>query len=979
MRLQTRNPNRGGPTIVFEGRPLAAIDGESVAAALFAHGEVALCRGKDGVAHGVFCGMGVCHDCLVTIDGRASQRACMTKVREGMRVTRQSAGCLVLSSDLTDLVEVPGSSPTERRVDVAIVGAGPGGLTAAETARRAGASVLVIDERPAPGGQFFKQPASAAAILSGGVDRQTRDGAALIARAQALGVEFADEALVWGAFRDPEGGIELATVRHGQVQIVRPRMLIIATGAYERPHMVPGWTLPGVITTGACQTLVRSYGVAPGRRVLVAGNGPLNLQVAAELLRGGAEVVAVAEAAPAPWTRPIQSLGLWLAAPQLAALGLGLVGRLAQARTSVLWGHVLRRIDGDGRAERAILSLLGPDGTPLEGRDVALEADAVCVGYGFLPSSELPRLLGCRHRSVSSGSPHPEVERGDDGSTSLPDVFVVGEAGGFGGAHIAMAQGRLAAAEASRRLDLSVPGNTARTRRMLARHRRFQSGLARLFAAPDLGLSCTDDETPVCRCEAVTLGRLRAIIANARVTDVPTLKRLTRAGMGRCQGRYCAPRLHELVEGTTPATELGFLAPQVPLRPTPLAALAVEKPEWGGHKRALLPDCDSPKGESLPINQADTVVIGAGIVGLSTALFLARAGREVVVIDRGKPNSLASGGNAGSLHAQLLSFDYGSKAEAGGTPAVRTLKLQLEAIDLWRRLEMELEADFEIKVTGGVMVAETERDLAFLHAKTRAEREQGIECGVINAAELRQLEPALDKRFIGAAYCPQEGKINPLIATQGILDAALARGARIVADTEVRAIRRNAPGFEIDTQRGTIRAGRIVNAAGSFAGRIGSMLGLDLPVFGAPLQMIVTEAVEPLVSRLVAHADRHLTLKQAANGNFIIGGGWTAGLDAVHQQPRPLRASIEGNLWVAQRVLPALRKLHVLRTWAAMNINIDGAPILGEHPAAPGFYNAVTSNGYTLGPIMGLTTAELILQGRAERDISAFTVARFGA
>jgi glycine/D-amino acid oxidase-like deaminating enzyme len=979
MRLKGRDPRVDQLTISFDGRQLAALAGETVAAALFAHGEIALCSDRDGAPRGAFCGIGICHDCLLTIDGKASQRACMTKVRHGMRIMRQSAGRVALSGGLIDLADVPECHPPERHFDVVVVGAGPGGLRAAETARLGGATVLVIDERPGPGGQYFKQPASAAAVPLDGVDRQARQGAILVARVQALGAEFLNEALVWGAFRDAGGGIELATIQRGRAGIVRPRMLIVATGAYERPVVVPGWTLPGVVTTGACQTLLRSYGVSPGRRVLVAGNGPLNLQVASELLRGGADVIAIAETAPAPWTRPGRSLALWLAAPELAASGLVTIARLARGRVRLLWGHVLRRIEGNGRVERAILSRRCPDGSALQGRDVVVEADAVCMGYGFLPSNELPRLLGCRHRSVRAGSPHAEVERDEDGSTSLADVFVIGEAGGFGGAHIAMAQGQLAGAEAARRLGLPTWDAAARARRDLARHRRFQADLWRLFSAPDLGLSGAEEDTLVCRCEAVTLGVLRNAVADRRVADVPTLKRLTRAGMGRCQGRYCAPFLHEIVEGGAPATELGFLAPQVPLRPTSLAAFAIEKPEWGGHKRALLPDRSPIGSDPLPINRADTLVIGAGIVGLSTALFLARAGHDVAVVDLGKPNGLASGANAGSLHAQLLSFDYGARSATGGTPAARTLRLQVESIDLWRQLEKELEADFEIKVKGGVMVAETERDLAFLHAKTRVEREQGVVCEVIDAGELRQLEPALSEHFLGAAYCPQEGKINPLVATQGILDAVLAAGARVVTDAEVRALSRDGASFRVETHRGMIGACRVVNAAGPFAAKVGAMLGLDVPVFGAPLQMIVTEAVEPLVSRLVAHADRHLTLKQAMNGNFIIGGAWTAGLDPVHQQPRPSRASIEGNLWVAQHVLPALRKLHILRTWAAMNIDIDGAPILGEHPAAPGFFNAVTSNGYTLGPIMGLTTAELVLRGRAERDISAFSIARFEA
>jgi glycine/D-amino acid oxidase-like deaminating enzyme len=380
----------------------------------------------------------------------------------------------------------------------------------------------------------------------------------------------------------------------------------------------------------------------------------------------------------------------------------------------------------------------------------------------------------------------------------------------------------------------------------------------------------------------------------------------------------------------------------------------------------------------LPIAEAATVIIGAGIVGLSTALFLAREGHEVAVIDSRVPNAGASGANAGSLHAQLLSFDHGARAAAGGGAAAQTLPLQRDSIALWRHLARELGQDMEITLSGGLMVAETERDLLFLQAKTAVERAQGVDCTVIGAAELRQLEPHLDRRFLGAAYCPEEGKINPLTATEAIRQAAVAAGAVIIGGAAVRGIACAGRGFVLETARGALRAGRIVNAAGGFAREVGAMLGLAVPVFGAPLQMIVTEAAVPLVSCLVAHADRHLTLKQAANGTIIIGGGWTAGLDPVHGHPRPLRTSLEGNLWVAQHVLPALRKLHVLRSWAAINIDIDGAPLLGEHPAMPGFFNAVTSNGYTLGPIMGQLTAELILRGHADRDLSAFSVARFG-
>jgi len=964
--------------ILFEGQQLAAVPGETVAATLVAHGHLAQGTGKGGQPRGLYCGMGVCHDCLVTINGGPSARACLTKVADGMCVERQATGQLRLSPDAADLAPLRQAPAPVRHVDVLVVGAGPGGLSAALVARRAGLDVLMLDERPAAGGQFYKQPIAPATARGGrGPDAQARAGRALIKAAEAAGVAIDTGTLVWGAARADEGQIELETFAGTVAGRVVARTLVVATGAYERPLVVPGWTLPGVMTTGAAQTLWRSYGVTPGRKVLIAGNGPLNLQVAAELLAAGCAVT-VLEAAPPPWRRPGPGAALLRADARLALGGLMTVARIRGAGGHLLFGHRLVRVMGEGRAQSAEIAPLTTDGR-LDGAAArCIEVDAVLTGDGFWPASELPRLLGCRTHAQR----HNEIERGDDGSTSLPEIFVVGEAGGFGGAHIALAQGELAGAAAARRLGVApVSADTGATWR-LAHHRRFQQALWTLFAAPDAGLSLADDDTPVCRCENLSLAALRRTIAANDVADVATLKRLTRAGMGRCQGRYCAARLDQLIRDAI-ETKVDVappgLAPQMPLRPVPVAALAEEKPEWGGHRRSLLPTSHVAATAPLPVAATDVLVVGAGIVGLSTALFLARAGVSVTVLDQAYPNAGASGGNAGSLHAQLLSFDHGEKAEGDGGAAARTLPLQLASIRQWQTLAEELGSDLELKITGGVMVAETDAELRFLAAKTAVERAQGVDCEVIGADDLRRLEPALDKRFIGAAYCPQEGKINPLVATDAVRRAALAAGATIVPGAQVTAVERAGAAFRVLTPRGAIRAERLVNAAGAFAAGIGRLLDVEVPVFGAPLQMVVTEAAEPQVGGLVAHASRHLTLKQAANGNFILGGAWTAGLDPVHGHPRPLRASLEGNLWIAQHVLPSLRKINVLRSWAALNINIDGAPIIGEHPRVPGLFNAVTSNGYTLGPLLGRLTADLIVDGRTDCDIRPFSIARFEA
>jgi glycine/D-amino acid oxidase-like deaminating enzyme len=377
----------------------------------------------------------------------------------------------------------------------------------------------------------------------------------------------------------------------------------------------------------------------------------------------------------------------------------------------------------------------------------------------------------------------------------------------------------------------------------------------------------------------------------------------------------------------------------------------------------------------------DVLVIGAGIVGACVARELALAGLDVLALDRDTPGQQASTANAGSLHVQLLSFDFGAKAEAGGGPAAQTLRLGNPAIALWQELAGEIAraggTPIDLAITGGLMVAETERHMAFLRQKAAIEARFGVETQVIGGNELHAMEPHLSPSLIGAAYCAAEGKINPLTATFGVLDLARAAGATVIGDCPVLGIERDAAGFTVSTAAGPLRARRIVNCAGAWTPRLSGMVGRPVPVAGAPLQMMVTEPGPKLVSRLIAHADRHLSLKQAANGSLLIGGGWSAGLDEATGASTALRWAMQGNAWVAQRVLPAAAQFHLLRVWAGMNINIDGAPILGEMPGVPGFFNCVTSNGYTLAPVVARMTAEAMVRGASGIDMAPFTLDRF--
>lgn len=230
-------PESSSPhSVTFEGRPIPLLDGASVASALVEAGELSLRETREGTCRGVFCGMGVCQECLVSIDGEPGQRACLTPGRAGMVVTRQPA-----RPDLTQTAAAPVAQTNAehtRNCDVVVIGGGPGGLSAAATAAEAGLDVVVLDERVKLGGQYFKQPSVPARARE---DAQFAAGRALIERVRASGAEVHSGAQVWGAF-DLDDIRVLAPDGRWRYET---RVLILAPGAYERPLPMPGWTLPG--------------------------------------------------------------------------------------------------------------------------------------------------------------------------------------------------------------------------------------------------------------------------------------------------------------------------------------------------------------------------------------------------------------------------------------------------------------------------------------------------------------------------------------------------------------------------------------------------------------------------------------------------------------------------------------------------------------------------------------------------------------
>jgi D-hydroxyproline dehydrogenase subunit alpha len=928
----------------FDGQRIEALEGETVAAALSAAGVTTFRHTPSGAARGLFCGMGACFDCVVTVDGRIGQRACLTRAVEGMNV---------LSGFPDVLAARAAPAADERACDVLIVGGGVAGLSAGIAAAEAGASVVLLDERHVAGGQFAK--ALAPSHADAAPDRQFRLGADLRRHAERAGVRLEVDATVWGAFAPDE----IAVLVRGQSVIFHPRRLILATGAHEAPVPVLGWTLPGVMTTGGLQTLVRTQRVTPGARVLIAGNGPLNLQLACELLAGGVTPVAVLEAAPRPGLAAWRDLArmVW-SAQDLVRDGWAMLRTLKQAAVPVLWGTMIDRLEGDDRVRKAFA------------RARRFDVDVVAMNMGFQPETGLARALGVPHQWAKRG--YLATETDAEGRTAVPGVFAAGDGAMLGGARVAQARGRLAGLAAAREIGLAAPVDAAAVA-ALARAEAFQDALWRVFAAPPVQL---DDAAIVCRCEEVTAARLRAEIA-AGLTSLPALKKATRAGMGRCQGRFCAATVARLCPDA-PESE-GFAAPRVPLRPVPAAALMREAPEFVA---PLLADPAAPaRLHALPpspieARHADVVVIGGGAAGLSTAYFLAKGGADVLLIDRDEAAMAASTANAGSLHVQLLSYDFTDDTPEDGGPAAHTLPLAPRSIALWKEIAVAAGEDLGIRTEGGLMLAEDAAGMAWLHRKSAMERRWGIESHVLGSNELRALAPALSGRMLGADFVPAEGYGDPLRGMLALLKQARAHGARLLRGAEVRGIERSGVGWAVTTTKGVVAAGKVVNATGPWAARIGRMVGLALPVTGTVQQVIVTEPVPPMTRHLVAVANRHLSLKQQASGGFLIGGGWFGGFDAATGRTSTLRRAIEGNLWVCERALPAVKAMSIVRAWTGINPAIDRAPLLGEAPGLPGFFTAVTANGYTLGPVVGQITAAAIMDG--ETIDPRYTLARFG-
>ena len=461
--------------------------------------------------------------------------------------------------------------------DVAVVGAGPAGLAAAAEAAGHGLSVTLLDDSPLPGGQYYRQgPATRepdGVPAAGGKARDAR-ARELLSVVDHPRVTFLSGAVVWAA---PEART-LAFSHAGRGDRLRAEVIVVAAGASDRAVPFPGWTLPGVITAGGAQNMLKSQGVLPGRRALVAGSGPLLLVVADSLRRAGATVVEVVEAAPT--ARVWRALPRLAAAPALLRRGLAYRLELARARVAFRAGHTVIEARGRDEVEAAVVAPIDGAGRVDRARARTLAVDTVVVGFGLVPSTELTRLLGCRHewrRARGGWIPW----RSADLETSVPGVLVAGDGAGIGGVETAILEGRLAGLVAAERLgrctraDARVAGGPLRGR--LRRLARFREGIEAMHRPPADYLALLTPETIVCRCEEITAAEHDRALARGR-PGIDAVKAHTRVTMGRCQGRNCLGTLADLVaraRGCGPA-DLAWPRPRPPARPVRLGDLLGE-------------------------------------------------------------------------------------------------------------------------------------------------------------------------------------------------------------------------------------------------------------------------------------------------------------------------------------------------------------------------------------------------------------------
>ena len=455
------------------------------------------------------------------------------------------------------------TTPKRDSYDVVVIGAGPAGLAAAATAAEAGLSTLLLDENAGPGGQVWRAIASTPVTEPNLLGADYWVGADLVQAARASGAEIIQRATVWSLDRLLDIGISVG----GASAFVKARRVILATGALERPFPIPGWTLPGVMTAGAAQTMLKSSAMVPDGRTVIAGQGPLLWLLAAQILRLGGRIDRILDTTERRnYFAALPHMFAFLTSPYFAK-GLAMM-REVRAKVPVVRGVSELAAVGDGQL--ATVSYVAG------GRRESMLADLLLLHQGVVPNVNLAMAAGIKHR-WDEGQLCWSPRLDQNGNSSIDGIAIAGDGAGIGGASAAVLRGRIAARAA---VDALAPAAAeklapmATLRAGLTQAERGRAFLDTLFRPPPQ-FRIPSGDTIVCRCEEVTTKDILDAVAIG-ATGPNQLKAYRRTGMGPCQGRLCGLTVTELMaqaRGKSPQ-EIGYYRLRAPVKPITLAELA---------------------------------------------------------------------------------------------------------------------------------------------------------------------------------------------------------------------------------------------------------------------------------------------------------------------------------------------------------------------------------------------------------------------
>lgn len=386
--------------------------------------------------------------------------------------------------------------------------------------------------------------------------------------------------------------------------------------------------------------------------------------------------------------------------------------------------------------------------------------------------------------------------------------------------------------------------------------------------------------------------------------------------------------------------------------------------------------------------KAEVVVIGGGVIGSSIAYYLARDNIDVVLVEM---DSIASGTSGACSGGVLL----GSKK-----PGIH-LKLALESAKEYGKLIKNLEFNIEYQQNGGMIVIENENELHTMEVFIMQQKKAGLKVDLLDNKETRKMEPALSEGILGSTYSYLDAQLNPIYLNFSLVKTAQKFGAKVFTNTRVVDIKLKSGKINsVITDKGSIETRIVINAAGSYASKIGALLGLNIPIKPMRGQILVTEEIPPLLSRLVLSAktivakfNPHFsedsekesefekfnigaTIEQTLNGNVLV--GTTRELAGFNK-----RINYKANRYIANevcRIVPSLKEVNIIRTFAGLRPSTpDKLPILGKVANIEGFIMAAghEGDGIALAPITGRLISELITKGKPSMSLVEFRLERF--